>query len=78
MPAQIYQMYVKELSVLLAEGPNGPEPGTESAQQLEVLVKDLVCACPRPGWNVLVLGLADIAQYLFDHYSIICFSRPTP
>ena len=39
---QIYQMYVKELSVLLAEGPNGPEPGTESAQQLEVLVKDLV------------------------------------
>jgi hypothetical protein len=39
---QIYQMYVKELSVLLAEGPNGPEPGTKSAQQLEVLVKDLV------------------------------------
>ena len=50
MLVQIYQMYVKELSVLLAEGPNGPEPGTESAQQLEVLVKDLVSACPRLGW----------------------------
>ena len=35
-------MYVKELSVLLSEGATGPEPGTESALQLEVLVKDLV------------------------------------
>lgn len=39
---QMYQMYVKELSVLLSEGVTGPEPGSESAQQLEVLVKDLV------------------------------------
>ena len=28
--------------MLLSEGVNGPEPGSEGAQQLEVLVKDLV------------------------------------
>ena len=39
---QMYQMYVKELSLILSEGVTGPEPGSDSAQQLEVLVKDLV------------------------------------
>jgi hypothetical protein len=39
---QIYQMYVKELSVLLTESSNGADPTSESSQQLEVLVKDLV------------------------------------
>ncbi|GAX79845.1 hypothetical protein CEUSTIGMA_g7285.t1 [Chlamydomonas eustigma] len=46
---KIYQMYVKELSVLLTESSNGADPTSESSQQLEVLVKDLSMMIMRLG-----------------------------
>ena len=58
-------MYVKELSVLLSEGVTGPEPGSESAQQLEVLVKDLVSTIGNTtGSNASCLYVYTIMNHL--------------